>query len=146
MGSKVVLKILSILTRILLILVIVAGSIIVGRKSYEFGYRVFAEQPMAPDAEHARKINVQITEKMSNRDIAALMVKKGLARNEVLFYAQIISSDYKNSIQPGLYVLSTDMTAGEILEIIGQKRESDENSNNSGAADSEKKDEDNSGK
>ena len=119
MGSKVVLKIISILTRILLILVIIAGSIIVGRKSYEFGYRVFAEQPMA-DAAHARTVNVQITDSMSNRDIAALMVKKGLARNELLFYVQILSSDYKNSLKPGLYVLSTDMTAGQILEIIGQ--------------------------
>jgi len=119
MGSKVVLKIISILTRILLILVVIAGSILVGRKSYEFGYRVFAEQPMT-DKAHAKTVNIQITDSMSNRDIAALMVKKGLARSEVLFYIQILSSDYKNSLTPGLYILSTDMTAGQILEIIGQ--------------------------
>lgn len=129
MGSKVVLKIVSILTRILLILVIIAGSIIVGRKSYEFGYRVFAEQPMT-DKEHARKVNVQITDDMSNREIASLMVKKGLARNEILFYAQILSSDYKNSIKPGLYVLTTDMTAAQILEVMGQDRDEADGDNN----------------
>ncbi len=38
------------------------------------------------------------------------------------------------------------MTDGEILEVIGKKSESDGTIDKSGVADSEKKDEDNSGK
>ncbi len=145
MNSKFILKVISILTRILLILVVIAAAFLIGRKSYEFGYRVFAEKPMT-DTEHAKKINIQITDGMSNKEIANMMEEKGLSRDARLFYIQMLCSDYKKTIQPGLYILSTDMTAEEILSIIGQVNEETKKADSDDSGQSSSKEPSNIGK
>ena len=78
------------------------------------------------DSKSARVVSVQITEGMSDREIARLMEENGLCESENLFFIQLQLSEYRNHVKPGLYTLSTDMRAETIIEILGGKNPDEE--------------------
>ncbi|MGN0311647.1 MAG: aminodeoxychorismate lyase [Lachnospiraceae bacterium] len=117
-SSKIVLNIVKICARLLVCVVIFAGVVLIGRGSYDFGYRIFTEGAVS-DTAHAQTISVQITEGMGDMDIAKLLQGKGLCNSSFLFFAQMKLSDYEAEIRPGLYQLSTDMTPDEIIMTLG---------------------------
>lgn len=93
--------------------------------AYDYGYRVFAEPPVS--AGEGRTISVYIEEKESVRDVGNLLQEKGLIRDANLFRIQELLSEYRGKIQPGIYDLSTSMTAQEMLAVIAQEPEEEEN-------------------
>lgn len=118
MSSKIVMHIVKICATIMILVIIFAGVVYFGRGTYDFGYRIFAEPAMTTIG-NGVEVTVQITEGMSNREIAKLIERKGLCRSANLFWVQLELSDYRKSIKPGMYVLKTDMTADQILVLIG---------------------------
>ncbi|MGN0170057.1 MAG: hypothetical protein ACI39H_04760 [Lachnospiraceae bacterium] len=117
-SSKIVLKIVKICARILLYVVIFAGVVLIGRGSYEFGYRVFTEGAVS-DQDHVQTVSVQITEGMDDMDIAREVKDKGLCRSSFLFYVQLKFSDSESEIKPGIYPLSTAMPPDEMIMVLG---------------------------
>lgn len=93
--------------------------------AYDYGYRVFAEPPVS--AGEGRTISVYIEEKESVRDVGNLLQEKGLIRDANLFRIQELLSEYRGKIQPGIYDLSTSMTAQEMLAVIAQEPEEEAN-------------------
>ncbi|MEG0806105.1 MAG: aminodeoxychorismate lyase [Lachnospiraceae bacterium] len=121
-ASKIVLKILSICISLLVIVLIIFGIFKIGVTSYEFGCRVFTEQPV--DSERsAKELHVQITEGMSALSIGRLLEEKGLIRDSFLFVVQLQISDFRNSIKPGLYTLYTSQTTDEMMKIMSGQEE-----------------------
>ncbi len=92
-------------------------------KAYDFGYRVFADEPMS--ANNGRTITVGIAEDASVKDIATMLEDKGLIADSKLFVVQELLSAYHDRIQPGMYDLSTDMKAAEMLQIMSTPAEND---------------------
>lgn len=123
--NKVVLQLVKISARMLVLVILFALAVVVGRGSYQMGYRIYTEPAMS-DSNSAKAVSVQITEDMSDREIARLMEESGLCKSEVLFFAQLQLSEYKNRIKPGLYTLSTDMRAEDIIAILGGKNPDEE--------------------
>lgn len=85
-------------------------------QAYEFGYRVFADQPVS--ASGGRTITVSVEESASLKEIARMLEERGLIEDANLFMMQELLSAYHGKIIPGIYDLSTDMTAGQMLEIM----------------------------
>ena len=85
--------------------------------AYDFGYRVFADEPVS--ANNPRVISVAISESQDINDIAEMLEEKGLIEDSKLFVVQELLSAYHNEIKPGIYDLSTGMTATEMLRIMG---------------------------
>lgn len=85
-------------------------------KAYDFGYRVFADEPVSVSG--GRTITVGIAENAELKDIAEMLEEKGLIEDANLFMVQELLSAYHGEILPGIYDLSTDMTAAEMLEIM----------------------------
>ena len=85
-------------------------------KAYDFGYRVFADKPVSISG--GRTITVGVSENMSVKDIAAMLEEKGLIEDADLFVVQELLSAYHGEIRPGIYDLSTDMTAAQMMEIM----------------------------
>lgn len=85
-------------------------------KAYDFGYRVFADEPVSVSG--GRTITVGVAENADLKDIAEMLEEKGLIEDANLFMVQELLSAYHNKILPGIYDLSTDMTAAEMLEIM----------------------------
>lgn len=82
--------------------------------AYDFGYRVFREEPMAPAP--GREVTVSVTEGKSVGDVAKILEEKGLVRDSNLAYVQIMLSEYRTAIKPGIYTLNTSMTTEEMLK------------------------------
>ena len=114
-----------------IIKVVVLAAVVVfivrgASKAYDFGYRVFADEPISVSG--GRTITVGISENMSVKDIALMLEEKGLIEDADLFVVQELLSAYHGELRPGIYDLSTDMTATQMMEIMsasGQETEED---------------------
>ena len=109
----------TVVETIIKVVVIAAVVVFVMRgatKAYEFGYRVFADEPVSISG--GRTITVGIAENASVKDIAQMLEEKGLIEDANLFVIQELLSAYHGEILPGIYDLSTDMTAEHMLEIM----------------------------
>ena len=91
--------------------------------AYDYGFRVFAEEPM--EIGEGRIISVSIATD-SAREVGEMLQERGLIRDANLFRIQELLSEYHGKIQPGVYDLSTAMTAQEILAVIAVEPEEEE--------------------
>lgn len=89
--------------------------------AYDFGYRVFADEPVS--ISDGRTITVGVAEGASVKDVAEMLEEKGLIEDAKLFVVQELLSAYHDKILPGIYDLSTDMKAEEMLEIMSTPAE-----------------------
>lgn len=91
--------------------------------AYDYGFRVFAEEPM--EAGEGRVISVSVGASDSVKDVGEMLQEKGLIRDANLFRIQELLSEHHGKIRPGIYDLSTAMTAQEMLAVIAVEPETD---------------------
>ncbi len=89
--------------------------------AYDYGFRVFAEKPI--DVGEGRTISVSIGSTDSAKEVGEMLQQRGLIRDANLFRIQELLSENHGMIQPGIYDLSTAMTAQEMLAVIAAKPE-----------------------
>ncbi len=97
------------------ILLVYKGAVV----AYDYGYRVFKEEPVA--ASPGVDIKVDVTVGKSVMQIGELLENKGLIRDAKLFYIQNLLSHYKNALRPGTYTLNTSMTMEQMMEVMSPK-------------------------
>ena len=114
---SIVLKVVIIVVAILLIYKGAATA-------YDYGYRLFTEPAVSQGT--GREVTVSITSGKSAREVGQLLESKGLIRDAKLFALQELISDYHGKIQPGIYTLSSSMTADEMLAIMAATAETKE--------------------
>ena len=90
-------------------------------EAYDFGYRVFAEEPISRSG--GRTITVAVAEDYTVRGLAEMLKDRGLIRDADLFVVQEFLSEHRGEIKPGIYDLSTVMTAAEMLQIMAAGNE-----------------------
>lgn len=92
---------------------------------FDYGYRIFTEP--AVSAGEGRTVTVAITEDMSPADIGRLFESRGLVRDARLFMLQYYLSEFRKDVGPGIFELSTSMTAEEMMEaMVIPKEETEE--------------------
>ena len=89
--------------------------------AYDYGFRVFAEKPI--DVGEGRTISVSIGNADSAKEVGEMLQQRGLIRDANLFRIQELLSENHGMIQPGIYDLSTAMTAQEMLAVIAAEPE-----------------------
>ncbi|MCI8896524.1 MAG: endolytic transglycosylase MltG [Lachnospiraceae bacterium] len=92
--------------------------------AYDYGFRVFAEEPM--EAGEGRIISVSVASGDTAKEVGQMLQDKGLIRDAGLFRIQELLSENHGKIQPGIYDLSTAMTAQEMLAVIAVEPETEE--------------------
>ncbi len=92
--------------------------------AYDYGFRVFAEKPM--DVGEGRTISVSIGNADSAKEVGEMLQERGLIRDATLFRIQELLSENHGKIRPGIYDLTTAMTAQEMLEVIAAKPDEEE--------------------
>ena len=122
--KKVIFKFVSISFSILITLLVVLGLFKTGTYCYDFGYRLFTEEPM--EAAPGTDVVVQISEDMSGYEIGKLLEEKGLVEDGLLFYAQLKLSAYAKDLNPGTYTLNTSMDANEMMAVMSAVAEDTE--------------------
>lgn len=93
-------------------------------EAHDFGYRIFAEEPVSP--EPGLTISVAIVEGKSAMDIGKILEEKKLIRNAYLFYLQEFFSSYHKQLQPGIYELNTAMTPEQMMAVMAANTGSSE--------------------
>jgi UPF0755 protein len=89
--------------------------------AYDFGYRVFAEEPISRSG--GRTITIAVAEDYTVRGLAEMLKDRGLIRDADLFVVQELLSEYRGLIKPGIYDLSTIMTAEEMMAIMSAEQD-----------------------
>ena len=92
--------------------------------AYDYGFRVFAEEPM--EAGEGRIISVSVANGDTAKEVGQMLQDKGLIRDAGLIRLQELLSENHGKIQPGIYDLSTAMTAQEMLAVIAVEPETEE--------------------
>lgn len=104
--------IFRVVVAVLAVFVIYRGAV----TCYNYGYRIFTEP--AVSSGEGRTVTVAITESMSASEIGELFESKGLVRDAGLFTLQYYLSEFKADVKPGVFELSTSMTAEEMMEAM----------------------------
>lgn len=98
-------------------LVFIASYIIkAAAAAYDYGYRIFTEAPVSLG--EGRVISVIVEDPVSVKDIGKMLEERGLIRDANLFVIQELLSEDHGKIQPGIYDLSTSMTAQEMMAVM----------------------------
>lgn len=117
-AKKVVVTSVSIVLKVAVIAIVVLFVYEGAIAAYDYGYRVFAEPAISAKGT-GRVISVAITEGKDAKEVGEILVAKGLIRDAQLFQIQYMTSKYnEKDIVPGVYELSTEMVAEEILSVI----------------------------
>lgn len=114
----------SIVEMVIKIVVFIFIAMFVARTAtaaYDYGFRVFAEKPI--DVGEGRTISVSIGSTDSAKEVGEMLQQRGLIRDANLFRIQELLSENHGMIQPGIYDLSTAMTAQEMLAVIAAEPE-----------------------
>ncbi len=124
-AKRLITTIISVSVEVIFLALIIIVIYNGGMKAYQFGFSVFAEQPIA--AEPGRDINVTIDSKLSAYELGELLAEKGLVRDAKVFYVQMKLMSVNDKVKSGRYTLNTSMTAEEmILTITADPQESEE--------------------
>lgn len=116
--KKSVIAVFAILKLLILVLV-VAALVSVGRKAYSFGYRVFAEDTVSDPP--GKKVAVTIEDDISVTELSELLKSKRLIKDEKVFWVQYQLSEYKGKLKGGSYILNNSWTSEEMLaELSGE--------------------------
>lgn len=110
--SAVVETILKVLATIVVVYLIYRGA----NACYDYGYRIFTEP--AVSAGEGRSVTVEVTADMSPTEIGKLFQNKGLVKDARLFALQYLFSEYRKDVKPGVFELSTAMTAEEMMKTM----------------------------
>lgn len=123
-AKKLITTIISVSVEVIFLALIIIVIYNGGMKAYQFGFSVFAEQPIA--SEPGRDINVTIDSKLSDYELGELLEEKGLVRDAKVFYVQMKLMSVNGKVKSGRYTLNTSMTVEEmILSITADSQESE---------------------
>lgn len=112
--------VLKVAATILVIFLVYKGA----AACYDYGYRIFTEP--AVSSGEGRVVTVTVTENMSASEVARLFAEKGLIKDARLFTLQYYLSEFRKDVRPGVYDLSTAMTAEEMMEVMATHTAEDE--------------------
>lgn len=84
--------------------------------AYDYGYRIFTEEPVSLG--EGRIISVSVEEPVSAVEVGRMLEERGLIRDAKLFVIQELLSENHGKLQPGIYDLSTAMTAEEMMDVM----------------------------
>lgn len=85
------------------------------RYAFDFCYQVFGPVAVA-EKDKGEDIEFYIASGDSTKEVAKKLERNGLIKNNLAFYLK--TKLYKYNIQPGTYILNSEMTYGEILDTI----------------------------
>ena len=114
--KRIVSAIIKTILTIALIVVIGMTVYKLGAQAYNFGYQIFAEEPVSPAP--GLTMSVAIVEGKSVMEVGKILEEKGLIRSHYLFYFQELFSNYHGQLKPGVFELCTAMTPEEMIEIM----------------------------
>ena len=121
-ASAILFTILKIVILVLIVLALIA----IGKKAYDFGYKVFAQETVSDPP--GKDVVVTIPDGRDAGDVGKLLEEKRLILDADVFRVQELLSKYHNKIKPGTYTLNNSWSADMMLEVISGTDETESES------------------
>ena len=115
-AKDIVISVFSVAIKVVVGVIIVMFIYKYATMAYDYGHRIFSEPAMTEG--EGRTVTVAISPEMGVSEIGMALENKGLIRDSKLFWLQERLSEYHGMIQPGMYDLSTSMTAEEMIAVM----------------------------
>ncbi len=131
--GQIIGAVLDTVVKIVIIGVIVSYTYKYALEAYDFGYQVFAEEPVS-SPEAAKVISIYIPESATAMEVGEVLEEKGLIRDARLFLIQELLSGHHDELREGSYELSSDMTSEEMIKVLTAEPSEDEEEDTSGKA------------
>ena len=112
MIMKTITTVLKVVLAVVVVMLVYKGATL----AYDYGYRVFAEEPMS--AAPGWDMDIVVEDGMGPKEIGIMLESRGLIKDGTLFYLQNILSKYKGDLKAGTYTLNTSMTTEEMMAVI----------------------------
>ncbi|MCX4338254.1 MAG: aminodeoxychorismate lyase [Lachnospiraceae bacterium] len=116
--------------KIVVLVLFVSYLIKASAAAYDYGYRIFTEAPVSLG--EGRIISVNVEDPVSVRAVGEMLEERGLIRDANLFVVQELLSENHGKIQPGIYDLSTAMTAEEMMAVMAENAPDEEETQEAG--------------
>ena len=124
-GKYLVGAVVEAIIKAIVLVIVIMFVFRAATSAYDFGYKVFADKPISQS--EGRSITVGVAEDADIGDVAQMLEEKGLIEDARLFRVQELLSGYHNKILPGIYDLSTSMTAEEMLAVMSTPAGTEDN-------------------
>lgn len=97
-------------------------------KAYEFGEAIFKDEAIVTDGE-GQVVVITIPKNASSGKVAEVVYEEGLVENQYVFLIQLVLSEYKDTIVPGTYRVTTANTPTEIMQILSDEVQEEDSEN-----------------
>lgn len=109
--------------KIVVYLIIAVVIYLVLSRAFAFGELILSEDGMASKG-NGVEIQITIPQDASSKEIGDILEKNGLIKSSYAFIIQVIL--YEADIKPGKYVLNTEYSPKEIIEVLDATTENNE--------------------
>ena len=123
-GKQFAYSFLGTVIRIVVLIILAIVLFKLGGKAYEFGFRIFTEEPMSEPP--GRDVQITVSKSDGIKEVSQMLEDKGLIRDAKLFRIQEKVSMYDGDIHPGIFTLNTSMTAEEMFAVLLESDQKDE--------------------
>ena len=91
--------------------------VVLAGKAYTEGYGLFVQTPLdTPGEAHSEMVSISDTDAASALKVGGILEDLNLISSRYAFAVKARLTGYSNSLLPGTYVLSSDMTMEQMLE------------------------------
>ena len=107
--------------KVAIIALVIMYTIRFAGEAYQFGYRLFSEEPPA----QAPGIDIEVTIPMGSdsRQIGKILEQRGLIKDANIFFVQELLSDYRGKLSAGTYTLNNSWTSDQIMAAMAEEEE-----------------------
>ena len=109
--------------KIVVYLIIAVVIYLVLSRAFAFGELILSEDGMVSKG-NGVEIQITIPQDASSKEIGDILEKNGLIKSSYAFIIQVIL--YEADIKPGKYVLNTEYSPKEIIEVLDATTENNE--------------------
>lgn len=117
--NKISLAVISISTKVVVYVLLIALLVVGARKGYEFGYSIFYAPAM--EAEPGRDKLIVLYGDESILEVGERLENIGLIRDAKAFAVQAYCYEYE--VKKGEYWLNTSLSSKEIINLLGEETE-----------------------
>lgn len=123
-AQKAMLSLGLFILRLAVLILIIVGIYRVGETAYLYCYSIVAD--VAVDQGPGKDVSVTLDSDMTVQDVAHLLERKGLVKDEHIFRIQLKVAKYEDNLKQGSYVLNTSMTPKEMMKVMAGEAEGTE--------------------
>lgn len=123
-AQKAIVAVMLFLFRVLVVILVILGIFRLGELAYDYGYSIVSDAAMEPAP--GKDIGIVLTDSMDAREVAALLERRGLIKDENIFWIQLKINKHEDDLKSGNYVLNTSMTPKEMMRVLSGETEEEE--------------------